>query len=55
MGQHDIKTMLGQQMELLAEASKSKPDNLAELTVAMCEVADRLKESREPFSHLQET
>lgn len=54
MNEREIKTMLGQQMELLAEASKGKPNNLAELSVAMCEIADRL-ERLEPFSYLEET
>ena len=32
-----------------------KPENLAELSAAMCEIADRLKEVRDPLTQLGET
>ena len=51
MDEKKIKEILGQQLELLAEVSKSKPKNLMELSLAMCELADRLEEARDPISH----
>ena len=50
MDQTQIKEILGKQLELLAEASESKPSNLLELSVAMCEIADRLEEVQDPIS-----
>ena len=45
-----VKEILGKQLELLAEVSESKPGNLPELSVAMCEIADRLQEAQSPIS-----
>lgn len=55
MGSTKVKEILGKQLELLAEVSESKPENLAELSAAMCEIADRLKEVRDPLTQLGET
>ena len=38
MGSTKVKEILGKQLELLAEVSESKPENLAELSAAMCEI-----------------
>ena len=55
MGSTKAKEILGKQLELLAEVSESKPENLAELSAAMCEIGDRLKEVRDPLTQLGET
>lgn len=44
-----IKEILGKQLELLAEVSDGKPENMAELSAAMCEIADRLVEVQDPI------
>lgn len=44
-----IKEILGKQLELLAEVSEGKPENLVELSVAMCKIANRLAEVRSPI------
>lgn len=49
MDQKQVKEILGEQLELLAEVSKGKPGNLPELSEAMCEIADRLKEVYDPI------
>ena len=49
-----VKEILGKQLELLAEVSEGKPENLAELSVAMCEIADRLVEVRDPLCNDRE-
>lgn len=51
MDQKQVKEILGEQLELLAEVSKKtgKPGNLPELSEAMCEIADRLKEVYDPI------
>ena len=55
MDQKQVKEILGEQMELLAEVSKKtgKPEELPELSEAMCEIADRLKEVYDPIIHHQ--
>ena len=55
MDQKQIKKILGEQLELLAEVSKGRPDNLPELSAAMCEIADRLEEICDPLIHREET
>lgn len=50
-----VKEILGKQLELLAEVSEGKPENLADLSVAMCEIADRLVEGRDPLTQWEET
>ena len=55
MEQKQVKEILGKQLELLAEVSKGKPDNLPELSEAMCEIVDRLKEVYDPIIHREET
>ena len=55
MDQKQVKEILGEQLELLAEVSKGKPGNLLELSEAMCEIADRLKEVYDPIIHREET
>lgn len=56
MDQKQVKEILGKQLQLLAEVSKktSKPENLAELSAAMCEIADRLVEVRDPICNDRE-
>ena len=49
-----VKETLGKQLELLAEVSEGKPENLAELSMAMCEIADRLAEVRDPLCNDRE-
>lgn len=49
-----IKEILGKQLELLAEVSDGKPENLAELSAAMCEIADRLAEVQGPLCNDRE-
>ena len=49
-----IKEILGKQLALLAEVSESKPGNLAELSTAMCMIADRLMEAKDPFIQQEE-
>lgn len=49
-----VKEILGKQLELLAEVSEGKPENLAELSAAMCEIADRLVEVRDPICNDRE-
>ena len=53
MDEMKVKEILSKQLELLAEASESKPFNLPDLSVAMCEIADRLKKEQSPISHLE--
>lgn len=57
MDQKQVKEILGEQLELLAEVSKKtgKPEELPELSEAMCEIADRLKEVYDPIIHREET
>lgn len=57
MEQKQVKEILGRQLELLAEVSKktSKPEELPELSMAMCEIADRLEEICDPLIHREET
>lgn len=57
LDQKQAKEILGKQLELLAEVSKktSKPEVLPELSVAMCEIADRLEEICDPLIHREET
>lgn len=50
MNESRVKEYLSKQLELLAEASESKPENLPDLSIAMCEVADRLAEAEDPLS-----
>lgn len=50
-----VKETLGKQLELLAEVSEGKPENLAELSMAMCEIADRLAEVQDPLIRRGET
>ena len=50
-----VKEILGKQLELLAEVSEGKPENLAELSAVMCEIADRLEEVRDPLIQPGET
>ena len=45
-----IKEILGKQLELLAEVSEGKPGDLTDLSVAMCEIADRLMEVQDPLT-----
>ena len=49
-----IKEILGKQLELLAEVSEGKPENLSELSAAMCEIADRLVEVQDPLCNDRE-
>ena len=49
-----IKEILGKQLELLAEVSEGKPENLSELSAAMCEIADRLVEVQDPICNDRE-
>ena len=45
MERKQVKEILSKQLQLLAEVSKkSQPEHLPELTLAMCQVADCLKE-----------
>lgn len=55
MTNQEIKEILGKQLELLAEVSDGKPGNLAELSSAMCKIADRISEVRDPLTQLGET
>ena len=55
MEQKQVKEILGRQLELLAEVSEGKPDNLPELSAAMCEIADRLEVICDPLIHQGET
>lgn len=55
MGSAKVKEILGKQLELLAEVSEGKPENLAELSAVMCEIADRLEEVRDPLIQQGET
>lgn len=54
MDQKQVKEILGKQLQLLAEVSEGKPENLAELSAAMCEIADRLVEVRDPICNDRE-
>lgn len=49
MEKAEVKEILSKQLELLAEVSESKPENLAELSAAMCKIADRLVEVQDPL------
>ena len=49
-----VKEILGKQLELLAEVSGGKPENLPELSAAMCEIADRLVEVQDPLCNDRE-
>ena len=53
MNESRVKEYLSKQLELLAEVSKDKPTNLPELSIAMCEVTDRLTEIRDPLNRLE--
>lgn len=44
-----VKEILGKQLELLAEVSEGKPENLAELSAAMCDITDRLAVVQDPL------
>lgn len=44
-----VKEILGKQLELLAEVSEGKPENLADLSAAMCKIADKISEVRDPI------
>lgn len=45
-----VKEILSKQLQLLAEVSKkSQPEHLPELTLAMCQVVNCLKNEREPY------
>ena len=49
-----VKEILSKQLELLAEVSEGKPENLVDLSAAMCEIADRLVKAQDPLCNDRE-